>query len=288
MTIVFVRTRHEYGSYWHFWRLVELSGYQTCFYDEADLDDPGKFYIATPTNGELATWTGKMERPLVWDEQQPPPVLRTTAGRKAKTVWWCLEQHAPAGDGPLSPRLDELLGPDRPFDRVWASDEHFCKTDPRIEFVRLGSSPGMNTTGTLAYTRVRHEYDAAPMAYLWGRRAAIVEQLLNFGVKLGPNSSEEPRRSEILATSRWFLNLQQYSEPHIAPLRAAIAAAYGCALLSEPLGVPFPHVVEATDPAQMAAIVCDERSPTAKRVAENLHNYLCVDNTFKSFVDAKA
>ena len=285
MSVVFTRTRHVYDSYWHFWKLVELSGYETCYLDEANLDDPGKVFIVTPLNGELGTWTGKMERPLTWDEAQIVP--RTIAGRRAKTVWWCLEQYSPAGDDPLSARLDELIGPDKPFDRVWASDEHFCKVDRRVEFVRLGSSAGMNTTGTLAYTRVRYKYDATPMAYLWGRRAAIFEQLLNLGVKLGPNSSKEPERSEIIAASRWFLNLQQYPKPYIAPLRAAIAAAYGCALLSEPLGAPFPHVLEVSEPTRMAEIVSDERNPLAKHLAESLHQFLCIDNTFRSFVDAK-
>ncbi len=35
--ITFVKTRHVYDSYTDFWRLVELSGFPTIYYDELDL-----------------------------------------------------------------------------------------------------------------------------------------------------------------------------------------------------------------------------------------------------------
>lgn len=265
MSVVFTRTRHVYDSYWHFWKLVELSGYETCYLDEADLDDVGKCYVTTPLNGEIAAWN------------KP---------RKAQTVWWCLEQYDPAGGGASLPdRITSIVGPAGPFDRIWGSDEFFCAKDKRIEFVRLGSHRRLNSCH-LAYERAP-KYDAAPLAYLWGRRARIVEQLLDFGVRLAPASYEEPARSEILASSRWLLNLQQYPEPFIAPLRPAIAAAYGCALASEPLGVPYPHVVEEPDVGLLAKLLRDDGNLT-RHLAQNLHQFLCIDNTFRSFVDAKA
>ena len=265
MSVVFARTRHVYDSYWHFWKLVELSGYETCYLDEADLDDVSKCYVTTPLNGEITAW------------QRP---------RTAQTVWWCLEQYDPAGGGvPLSGRLDSVIGPNGPFDRIWGSDEFFCAKDHRIEFVRLGSDRALNPRG-LAYENPTLRYDATPLAYLWGRRAELVEQLSRFGVRLGPMCYEEPARSEMLSTSRWILNLQQYPEPFIAPLRPAIAAAYGCALASEPLGVPYPHVVEEGDVRKLAALV-REGGNLPRHLAQNLHQFLCVDNTFRSFVDAR-
>lgn len=265
MSVVFVRTRHVYDSYWHFWRLVELSGYETCYLDEVDLDDASKCYVLTPLNGEITAW----RRP-----------------RTAQTVWWCLEQYDPAGGGAsLSERLTSIVGPAGPFDRVWGSDEFFCAKDPRIEFIRLGSQRALNSLG-LAYENLSLRYDATPLAYLWGRRAEIVEQLLRFGVRLGPARYKEPARSEMLASSRWLLNLQQHPKPLMAPLRPAIAAAYGCALVSEPLGAPYPHVVEEGDVARLAALV-REGGNLPRHIAQNLHQFLCVDNTFRSFVDAK-
>jgi len=262
VTVVFARTRHRYDSYWHFWRLVELSGYETCFLDEADLDDPSKCFITTPLNGEIAAWQRE---------------------RRAKTIWWCLEQYDPVGGGAsLSARLATVIP--GTFNRIWGSDEFFCKKDPRIEFVRLGSSTQLNTTGRLACDDMSNRFDAMPLAYLWGRRAEFVEALVRHGVKIAPPSYTEPERSDLLVSSRWVLNLQQYPEPFIAPLRPAIAAAFGCGVISEPLGVPYPHIVETGDPAQMAALVRDA-SLLSRRYATGLRQLLCIDNTFRSFVD---
>ena len=50
--ITFVKTRHVYDSYTDFWRLVELSGFPTIYYDEMDLRQSGVFIIS-PTNGSV-------------------------------------------------------------------------------------------------------------------------------------------------------------------------------------------------------------------------------------------
>ena len=49
--IRFVRTRHFYESYQDFFRLVELSDFETIYVDELDISKEG-VYIVCPMNGE--------------------------------------------------------------------------------------------------------------------------------------------------------------------------------------------------------------------------------------------
>lgn len=65
--IIFAKTRHVYQSYDDFWRLVALSGFETCYVDEIDHNRDAT-YIFTPTNGEtLNGWDRGRARIIWWD-----------------------------------------------------------------------------------------------------------------------------------------------------------------------------------------------------------------------------
>lgn len=63
---MFVRTRHVYESYADLWRLVELSGFPTCYVDEID-SASDTTYILVTRNGEMGNgWPDARARIIEW------------------------------------------------------------------------------------------------------------------------------------------------------------------------------------------------------------------------------
>src|SRR5690606_2822228 len=110
-SIIFARTCTPYDSYQDFWRLVELSGFPTCFVDEIDVDS-NNVYIFSPNNGE--TTNG-------WPE-----------GR-ARIIHYQLEWETHTNDsGPLPPGVSEK----------WTMDKwHAERIGAR--YVPIGSHPDL-------------------------------------------------------------------------------------------------------------------------------------------------
>src|SRR6266404_2769198 len=75
---IFARTRYQYQSYSDFWRLVELSNFQTCYVDQIDLEND-QIYITTPINGE--------HRPHINHRRS---ILKKA--QQARVVTWMLER----------------------------------------------------------------------------------------------------------------------------------------------------------------------------------------------------
>ena len=64
---IFVRTRHVYESYADLWRVVELSGFSTCYVDELDPASDNT-YIIPVINGEIGSgWRGARARIVHWN-----------------------------------------------------------------------------------------------------------------------------------------------------------------------------------------------------------------------------
>ena len=217
--IVFARTRHIYGSYTDFWRLVETSQFETCYVDEIDVSKPDTF-IFTPMNGEVV------------------PHLRSEVAQKtkrAKVIWWNLER--PVGDPTHSKSLEELK---HLIDDIWVSDKWCASKEPRYRFVMMA---GHRDFGTRSPTK---HYDFCHLSYLWGRRFDVVNGLIASGLKAAPEAYGREAQDQHVATSKIMLNLHQYEESKIAaPLRFAVAASYGIPIISEALSEsPWIHGVE--------------------------------------------
>src|SRR3990172_401663 len=220
---IFAKTRYWYDSYTDLWKLVELSGFKTCYVDEIDLEKEGLF-ITAPVNGELRPHMD-YRRSILKGIQKP------------KIVWWNLERPDSGRQFSIRNMREENSEILRYVDAIWVSDRYFQSLDPRMTFVVLGShSQLMEDLGEDPKETI---YDLAPMAYLNPRRTTILAQLKNF--RIAPNAWGK-ERARILARTSVMLNIHQTDAQIVEPLRFALAAAYGMALISETCADPYPLV----------------------------------------------
>lgn len=200
--IVFARTRHDYyhpkngtGSYYDYWRMVELNGYPTCFTDEIDAQDASKCYIFTPRNGEHENgWPGA----------------------KARIIHWNLERH---GYAPL-PGVSE----------TWCSDKALADATG-ARYVLMGSDERLRTEfGQLSDTKT---IDLALFMYVTHRRERVINMLRDSGVTLAGGGWYQERH-DLLSRCRAMLVIHQDDDaPWLAPQRFCIAAAYQLPVICE-------------------------------------------------------
>lgn len=268
MRLLFARTRHAYDSYRDFWRLVELSGFETCHVDEIDLAQQA-LYIVTPVNGE--------HRPHLASQRDRP--------RRARVAWWNLERPDAEGSLPLAEVLDEARG----FaDDVWVSDRYYAAMDPRLRHVVLGSDARLAPDPTPRPVA----YDYTHQSYAVGRREAVYGPLRAAGLREGPSGWFEARDA-VLRSSRLMLNVHQTPAPLGEPLRFAVAAAYGLPLVSETLADPYPLVrgtdfLEASPGDLVAAVRGALATPGLPRHGAALRARLCDEWTFRRGVEDAA
>lgn len=270
--IVFARTRWSYDSYADFWRLVELSGFPTCYVDEINLGADA-VYVTTPVNGEVEALRQKREHHL--------------GTPTAKVVWWNLERPDAPNMPPPTQVVSDALSV---FDRVWVSDRHYRSLDARQQYLTLGSHPLLR----LHDQPVGKQFDYAHMSYVHGRRIEILARLRQQGLREAPCAGPGETRDQVLRESRVMLNTHQTPVEIGEPIRIALTAAYRLPLVSEHLRDPYPLVpgmdyVDATAdelPAVVRDLVRDDYRCAV--LGENLYRALCVDRTFQSEVQAAA
>jgi hypothetical protein len=264
--VVFVQTRtmlqpNTYDGYRDFFRLAELSGYKTCYINEVD-PASGNTYIVTPLNGEWNHgWEGDVNAQIIlWD-------LEWRIGESS--YQWA----------------ENLLTIPPGVARVWASDKWYADRI-NAEYVPLGSHPGL--VGT---TTTDQAFDVAPLAYRTGRRNAAFGQMERHGLTMVPNSWGDARDAALKA-SRAVVHVHQHDNvPTVAPLRFAIAAAWHKPLISEQVherGI-FEDAALYADYSVLAdytAMMVRRYPDLLQRKADELHELLCVKNTFRSFVEA--
>lgn len=212
--IVFARTRHVYDSYTDFWRLVELSGFETIYVDEIDVSEPYTV-ITSPMNGE---W-----RPHI-DNQNDKT-------RNAHLILWNIERPAgSAGSVGQYGQANRELMYKRYVDEVWVSDRRLAQ-ETELRFVVLGSEEGLGEPSTSKL------YDFCHMSYETGRRQGIYK---NFKAdKIGKNCWP-PERDNILKHSKFAVNVHQDRHPFQEPLRFALFAANGLPIISESIYDAYP------------------------------------------------
>lgn len=258
--IVFAKTRHHYDSYTDFWRLVELSGFPSCYVDEIDRSQPN-CYIFTPWNGEVA--------PHLENER--------AKGGPGTVIWWCLERF----DAMPRPLADIVAEADPLVDQIWVSDRWIATMSERLKYARFGSHPDLGSSPVHP-----PEYHFTHQSYAWGRREAMYKRLRKLGLAEGP-SSWGRHRDAVLRRSRLMLNLQQYPDPVNAPIRFAVAAAYHLPIVSESINdldlleglvscAPYEDIPDAVRGALA--------SPDAS--GEKIHDVLCREWTFRRCVEA--
>lgn len=217
LPIVFVKTRYQYDSYVDFWKLVELSGFDTCYVDEVDIRKP-RVFIVSPMNGE-------------WD----PHIHNQTGMRhNAHLIHWCLERPSGAGGIYNYAKSNRARIYDRTLDDVWVSDRALA-TETMFRFVVLGSHYGLGEQGGAK------PYDFCHMSYVTSRRARVYDEFAMD--RIGPNCwpwDTNPSRDYVLKASRFALNIHQDQYPFQEPLRLALFAAYGLPVLTEEIKDAYP------------------------------------------------
>lgn len=216
-----------YPGYVDYFRLAELSGYPVIYLEDMQPESDNT-YILTPLNGNwMAGW------------QNP----------KARIIWHDLEWRVK--DSGYQWTAAELATPPG-VSEVWASDKWYANVIG-AKYVPLGSHPGL-----VEREPAGAAHDVAFMAYMGpGRRNHIAALLEAEGLTVAP-SVWNPERDALLKTSACMVHVHQWDNVStVAPLRFAIAAAYGLPLISEQVQDRdiFENVVLFSDYAALPAYV---------------------------------
>lgn len=263
--VYFVMTRtmlqpNTYDAYRDLFRLAELSGYQTCYINEVDPDSDNT-YIISPLNGEWNHgWQGTV---------------------KAQIILFDLEWRISESSHTWA---ENLLVIPPGVSRVWASDKWYAERI-KAEYVPLGSHAGLAGSA-----QTDQAFDVAPLAYRTGRRNAAFGAMQDRGLTLAPNCWGDERDAALKA-SACVVHVHQHDRvATVAPLRFALAAAWHKPLISEDVyerGV-FEDAVLYADFASLVdytALLVRRYGDLLQRKADELHELLCVKNSFKSFIE---
>lgn len=255
--IIFARPRHNYDSYTDLYRLIELSGYPLIYFDEVE-PDSDNLYIMTVVNGEnMHGWRNPRARIVLWDLE------------------WRLD-----GEYPRIPGIS----------RIWASDKWYAG-QIGAQYVPLGSRAELAQD----YPHVEGKaYDLALMMYLGPyRRNNLVNKIKSDGLRIAPNAWGQDRH-DALCQSRAMLHIHQHDNIYtVAPLRFAIAAAYKLPIFSETIRdkgiITHSHLIEGsyqTLPKLIYDWVLRYDQQHVQVKGDCLHHVLCVENDFRTFVEA--
>jgi len=271
MNIVFAHPRYVYQSYVDYRRLAELSGFESCFVDQIDFQREA-FYIVTPINGEF--------RPHV--QNHPGP-------RKCRIAWWNLER---PDSGPGVPaalvgsEVANVTGDLLQFvDYVWCSDWYMCDMDQRQVYVVCGSHSGLAE----GPRRTMWDWDLCHLSYMSGRRQSVMAGLQDARLTIA-GSAWGPERDAVLRGSKAHVYIHQTPAPIGAPLRFALAAAYGIPVIAEKMENAFPlrpgkdyYEIQYSSAVNQVLTALDGLH--LQDLGKELHTRLCVEFSFRKCVE---
>lgn len=230
MRVVFAIPRFEYGSYVDYRRLVELSGYDRCFFDEIDLTAQDTVYIVSPANRSL--WQSLIR-------YEPPKQIAS------KVIWWNLEdQWLPTK--PISylqttethATTESVLALPGVV-AAWCSNRTLPAQDKRYTFVPLGSDPRLAGSPHAGF-----KWDLCHMSYIWGRRGPI-HDTLSGRFRVAPPAFGADRDAALASSSAMWIVHQNERHVLMEPQRFAFAAAYRLPVITETID---DYVGIASDP----------------------------------------
>ncbi len=263
LPIIFARTRHIYDSYTDFWKLVELSGYETCYVDEINMSR-STIYITAPVNGDF--------RAHMENHKEDFP-------RNAHIIAWVLERPG-SEDASVSTfgKINRQLMSDRLVDEVWVSDRRMAD-ETSLRYVTLGSNYGLGEPGN------KKIFDFCHMSYMTPRRQTIYKHFMN----IGPNCWKEERH-QVLQQSFFALNVHQDNFPFCEPLRLALFAAYGLPVVSEYIYDTHPYGEDLTmcsydDLVKVVQLKIRSGVTDMKEQGERFRKKMCEEFEFKKMVD---
>lgn len=250
-----------YDGYRDYFHLAELSGYPVIWFEELDPESDNT-YILSPLNG---TWNNGWQNP------------------KARIILWDIEWRLETGGHDWGKSL--LVTPPGVAE-VWASDRWYADIIG-AKFVPLGSHPGL----VQEHRPAEPAFDITLQCYMSGRRTFMADRLMERGLSIAP-SKWNPDRDALLKSTTAMLHIHQWDAiKTVAPLRVAIAAAYGLPLISEQ--------VENRDMFDGVALFCqyeampDYVSTMVRRYPDRLKEHggklkelLCGEYSFRNCVEA--
>lgn len=254
MPIIFVKPRHDYGSYQDYWTLVNLAGYRWVYEDEIDIHNAAHCYIFT------------------WFSCQSD----FAPDAKARLICWNLEW----ANNPILPNVE-----------YWTPDAGYA-AQQGWHYVPVGSDKRLRL-GSLAGEDDAKLYDVTLQMYRDPqRRAHIIHRMRDAGLQIAPDGWNEQRHHSLMH-SRCQVHIHQFDDnPAISPLRLAVAAAYHLPVISEALtnaGILKNTVIQSPYhdlPTSVVDYLKPERAADLQRFADALHTRLCQQYTFKCVIEA--
>lgn len=252
--IIFAKTRHHYQSYVDYWRMIELSGFDTCYVDEIDPDSDNT-YIVTPDNDEV--------RNAGWPKAP-----------RAQIIHWDLEWR-------LQP-IEPIPG----VRRYWHMDK-FVADRIGVQYAPMGGHAGLREQKPSK----GQFYDVAYLGYMVPRREHIAIWMRERGLEVSPSSAWDDKRHDVLTRSYMYLHVHQNDDIKGVPaLRLIVAAAYQLPFLSEEVehrGIFTGRQCILTEPYEALSSHSDYRVwEGLKDNAVYLHEFLCYEFTFRKSVEA--
>ena len=286
MRIVFALPRQEYGSYVDYRKLIEVSGFERCFFDEIDLTVDGTVYIVSPANFSLWQSLVRYERPK-----------RVSS----KVIWWNLEdQWLPTK--PISElKTTETHASTESVlalpgvSAAWCSNRTLPSQDDRYMFVPLGSDTRLADSA-----RGAKKWDLCHMSYVWGRRRPL-HDLLSQRFIVAPPAFGADRDLTLSASSAMWIVHQNERRVLMEPQRFAFAAAYRLPVITEAID-DDPGVLPAPYPFERGTdyVSFDHKTPNEaaefiagwlaipdklRKLGERLHERLAMEFSFRDCVE---
>jgi hypothetical protein len=206
-------------------------------------------------------------------------------GKSDKLIWWTLEY-----GGEYEPDLNNWQG------QIWACDPTWAQAHG-AKLVVMGSHPDLpyakppTPEQISAAGFIPKLYDYVMLAYMTPRRDALKKQLADLSTPEEIYPGYDHARHIQLTRARLMLHAHQRDDtPAIAPQRFALCAAYSLPLIHE-------DVPDAGAYDEYADFIHYEKLAQATRLhlaravdneamGEKLHDWLCVENTFRKSVEA--
>ncbi len=254
-SIIFFRSRYEYGSYSDLHRLIELSGYPLVFIDQLDAQTDN-LYLLTVRNGELPENGYPDAKATIWHYNLEWSVYPPLAG----------------------------------ITRTFSADKWFAANNG-MDYLPIGSHADLALSPAVNGSRA--DTDVAMLAYMTGRREQVAYDMRLRGLRLAGNMWN-PERDAMLRSTRAIVNVHQLDNvPALAAQRAALAAAYKLPFITETLadsGILDHTTILQSDYGNLADFVhmwtCRNDAHMLQEYGERLHYKLCVAGSFRAFVDA--
>jgi len=197
--IIFVKVRNDegnlYDSYDDYWKLVNLSKFESCELDEVNPNSEN-IYVFSPDNGNVKECC-KREH-------------------KAKYILWQMERGI---EGAIKDYFDE----------IWVSDRYFHSliNHPKCKYVILGGHLSLG-----GRPKEPKKWDYVHLSYLLGRRKEKIDNLIKEGYTIAPNGWGEVKEKS-LAYSKMGICFHQDEMPIIEPLRYVLFACWKLPMLAE-------------------------------------------------------